>query len=218
MGNIGRFWLAFLLILVYMGLAAIPLYAIVELLDGDLILPAVLIFSVLLFLSFPWAVDRIAKIAFFFKGEGSPVPEMELRRQILEINAQSNLPVVVEEKGKKLIVTWKYLDAKWWEIMRKRGVQESFRLIIKFDEKRHRVTLIDVMSTVSWGAGPASVKVHSTFFRGVYLGYSIGKAWGIKENFTLGKIYDFKFNSEEIHNPVMNTILRAGWDVRFGCF
>ena len=40
--------------------------------------------------------------------------------------------------------------------------------------------------------------------------------WGIKENFELGSIYDYQFSPQEIKNPVMNSILRNGWAVRFG--
>jgi hypothetical protein len=44
----------------------------------------------------------------------------------------------------------------------------------------------------------------------------VGKQWGIKENFALGKVYDYKFVPTEIKLPVLNTILRSGWDVSYG--
>lgn len=217
MGMMKRFGIAFLLILVYMGLWATPLAVIAALVDEDILAWIILSIALVIMATFPMVIDRIGKIAFSFKGIGAPVAIDALRKQIMEINLL-DLPITAEEKGEKIIVTWKYLDAKWWEIMSKQGRQESFKLIIKLDEKRHRATLIDVVTKMRWGAGPSGVRFGFSFFRGIYLNYSLGSAWGIKENFTLGKIYDFKFTSEEIHNPVMNTILRSGWDVRLGCW
>lgn len=217
MGMMKRFGIAFSLILVYMGIWAIPLAATVALIDEDMLAWVIPGITLVLIATFPVVVDRIGKIAFSFKGTGTPITLEDLRKQILEINVH-NLPIIVEEKGKNIVVTWKYLDAKWWEIMSKQGREESFKLIVKFDEKRHRATLIDVVTKMRWGAGPSGVRFGFSGFRGIYLNYSLGTAWGIKENFTLGKIYDFKFTSEEIHNPVMNTILRSGWDVRLGCW
>jgi len=46
----------------------------------------------------------------------------------------------------------------------------------------------------------------------------VGKSWGITENFGLGKIYDYKFSPSEIKNPVMNEILKSGWDVVFAIY
>lgn len=160
---------------------------------------------------FNFAIKKL----FYFPGEGEPVTEEEIRALIKDIN-QFDAPVWVREKGKKLIVTWKYVDAKWWEILAKAGLTEVYELHIKLDGKKKEATLIDVFKSVSWGAGPTAVRVYGGFFRGVAFGYAFGKQWGIKENFKLGKVYDYKFSPQEIKNPVMNSLLRNGWAVRFG--
>ena len=125
-------------------------------------------------------------------------------------------PVIIKEDDDKLIATWNYVDAKWWQLFAKAGLQKVYELQMKFDEEDKVVTLIDINKSVDWRAGPDSVRVRGSFFRGIATQYEIGKQWGIKENFSLGKIYDYKFSNQEIKNPVMNTILRSGWDVRFG--
>ena len=48
------------------------------------------------------------------------------------------------------------------------------------------------------------------------MAYEVGKQWGIKRNFEVGKIYDYKFVPSEIKLPILNSILRSGWDVRYG--
>jgi hypothetical protein len=53
-------------------------------------------------------------------------------------------------------------------------------------------------------------------FRGLVAGYERGEAWGVDEDFELGEIYDYEFAPQEIKTPVIDAILRSGWDVRFG--
>ncbi len=157
----------------------------------------------------------IAKRVYRFKGEGSPVSESALRDVIQHINTL-DAPVAIEERNDRLVATWKYVDAKWWEIFAKAGLEQVYELHMKLDETKKTVTMIDIHKSVSWQAGPSEVRLRGGFFRGISTTYEIGKQWGIKENFELGKIYDFKFSSSEIKYPIMNTILRNGWDVRFG--
>ncbi|NQV00119.1 MAG: hypothetical protein HQ538_05225 [Parcubacteria group bacterium] len=177
----------------------------------------IIIFSSLAvtFATFLPYLNFASKIAFSFKGEGEPVELEELKEKMKEINSLDT-PVMVSEKKKKLIVTWKYVDSKWWTVFSKNGLREVYELHVKFNKKKKRVTLIDVTKSVQWKAGPGEVKLRGGFFRGIAMEYKIGKSWGIKENFELGKIYDYKFVSSEIRNPVLNTILRSGWNVNFG--
>lgn len=165
------------------------------------------------------AMDLITKVIWVFKPEAgiTPVGEDQLRKEIMSINSY-NVPIMAQEKGKKIVLTWKYVDAKWWEILSKRGLTSVYKMIIKINDKKKTATLIDVYNSVSWGAGPTGVKIHMNFFRGIAMQYEIGKAWGIKENFSLGKLYDYKFDSSEIKDPVMNTILKRGWKVRLGMY
>ena len=157
----------------------------------------------------------ISKLVFHFRGEGSSVSEDTLQAQILGIN-NLEAPVMIQEKDDRLIATWNYVDARWWEVLAKAGLRQVYELHMKFDKEKKTVTMIDINKSVSWRAGPGKVRLRGGFFRGISSTYEIGKQWGIKENFELGKIYDYKFSSSEIKYPIMNTILRNGWDVRFG--
>jgi hypothetical protein len=163
---------------------------------------------------FPY-LDWASKRVFRFQGEGEPVSETTLRAHIRAIN-QFDLPVMVSERGHKLVATWKYVDARWWELLAKAGLTKAYELHIKFDRTRHFVTLVDVTRSLSWRVGPTQVQVGWIGFRGLAFGYEIGRQWGIKESFELGKVYDYRFTPQEIKMPIMNSILRDGWDVRFG--
>ena len=212
-----RFLLVFLAILLYMAFWCIPFLLAIEFLGEEsmvFVVPIALVVICGLLLPF---MDVVAKRIFYFRGEGVPRSEQEVRQELLWVNA-ADIPVVVEEEGNCIEISWKYLDATWWGVMEKQGVRESFKVIVRLDPERHTATLIDVFGSLSWRAGAQGASVRWSWFRGVYLGYSLGKMWGLRENFSPGKIYDYKFSSENLHNPVMNTLLRAGWDVRLGIF
>jgi hypothetical protein len=212
-----RFLIAFALILLYMAVWAGLLYGVILLAQEDegLLLTAILAMMAFLILAFIPYLDQVTKRAFHFRGEGQPTPASTLRRQILAVN-RFKAPVMAEERLYDLVLTWKYVDARWWRVLSKAGLTRLYELHVKLDEKRSVATLIDVRKSVRWRAGPTQVHVGRSVSRGILTGYEIGKQWGIAENWELGVVFDYKFVPAEIKTPVMNTILRSGWDVRFG--
>ncbi len=212
-----RFLSAFGLILLYL-IAWVPiLFLWITIWEDNepVLVVGVLSAMVLIMIGLIPYLDFVAKRVFHFTGEGRVVSEEELRTVIKGIN-HLDAPVMVQERGKKLVATWKYVDAKWWEVLAKAGLTKVYELYMKFDEGKKKVVLIDVTKSVAWRAGPSEVKLWGGFFRGVVFSYEIGKRWGIKESFELGSIYDYKFSPQEIKNSIMNSILRNGWDVQFG--
>jgi hypothetical protein len=216
-----RFLTVFGLVIAFMAVLALILWLAI-LLFGDnesamlIVILVALVVSIGGFVPFlNWAVRR----AFTFHGEGQPVSLEVLRAQIQAINT-FDAPVMVQERKRKLVATWKYVDARWLELFAKAGLSKTYELHMKFDEARHTVTMVDRVKEASWrvgvsggmggGAGSGSVS------QGVIMTYEVGKQWGIKENFALGKVYDYKFVPTEIKLPILNSILRSGWDVSYG--
>jgi hypothetical protein len=219
-----RFLIALGLVLLYMALWAGILYLVVLIAQENQALALVLIlvaFALIVLLLIPY-LDQVAKRVFAFPGEGPPIPIAELCDLIGSVNGLVNAPVMVQEREhalggqRALVVTWKYVDARWWEVLARAGLTQLYELHVKLDEERHRATLIDVFKSVSWRAGPTEVRLRGGYLRGVVFAYEIGQRWGIKENWELGTVYDYRFVSSEIKLPVMNSVLRSGWDVRFG--
>lgn len=216
--SIMKFLAAFGLILLYMGLWVPVILLGVAFLDDDMML--FFIFGLLLFLvpTFPLVVDRIGKLLYRFPAlNPNPISEDELRKLLFAMNT-FDAPVTVMEKGKKMIFTWKYVDAKWYEIMRKVGKSSTYRLLVKLDAKRHRATLIDIETSMNWSISPTKFRFHASFFRGIDVMYKREIDYAINEAFQPGKVVDYRFTNNEIKDPVMNTIREAGWDVRFGLF
>lgn len=216
----GKFILSFLGILLYMGLYALLGIVAVFPFEGDdifVILISIWAPGAFIFY-FPWFFWMTKKIWFFKADPVTPWPPEKIREEILSINTY-DCPVTVKEKNPNhFIITWKYVDATWWEVFRKAGMRSNYRLHVKLDPARHEARLIDVETGMNWNAGLTGFHQRFTFFRGIMMKVSIGKAWGIRENFSLGKLYDYHFNSSEVKSPVFNTLLRAGWNVRFALF
>jgi hypothetical protein len=221
---IKRFLIAFGLVLLYMAVWAGILFLAISIAqnnEGVLLVLILGMFVLIVVLLVPY-LDQVAKRVFHFKGEGDPVPVTELRELILSVNGFVDAPVMAEERqnawtGRRaLLVTWKYVDARWWEILAKAGLTQLYELHVKLDESQHVATLIDVHKSVDWRAGPTEVRLRGGLLRGLMFAYEIGKRWGIKENWELGKVYDYKFVPSEVKLPVMNSILRSGWSVRLG--
>ncbi len=217
-GMFPRFLTAFGLVLAYLAAWAV-VFLVWILLWRDsneaVLVVGILAATAVLLAAFIPYLNFVAKKAFGFVGKGEPVGENELRALLLTVNDLA-APVSVRDLGKELVVTWKYNDTKWWELLAKAGLKQLYELHIKLNGRKKEAVLIDVLKTVSWRAGPTEVSVQASGFRGIYAGCQAGAGWGIQETFALGETYAYKFDPQEIKGPIMNSILRSGWTVRFG--
>lgn len=211
-------FLAIIGYMVFMAVIGLPFFLFQKEFDEKVFTTLVIVWIAAIIVSFfPFLLWVTGKI-WFFKSQDVPVELSELKKQLLEIN-QFDIPIVVQETKKGgLNFTWKYVEAKWWELLAKAGLKKTYELRLRFNEKKHEVIMIDVSKSFSWRVGLTSAHIGWFSFRGVQVGFELGKQWGVKENFSLGKVYDFKFNPSEIKTPVMNTVLKNGWNVRFGIF
>ncbi len=212
-----RFLKAVGLLFLYMGLLAIGLLVWLHY-DPEPSESSFLVVFVAMLATFPFAMDWMGKLAFYWKSPMTTQKSLEeVKTMILRID-HPDIPVQVTEKNGVLRITWKYLDARWYEIMSKQGITESYTLRVALNEKKHLATLTDIKKSISWGKGLDFLRFGFFGFRGVSLDVEIGKAWGITECFRPGVIYNYRFTSSEIRNPVLNALLEAGWDVRYGIF
>jgi len=211
-----KFLLSTAAILGYMAVWALILLPPALLLSGDAQMIVLAVCGALIFLLylpwFFWSTNHIWQ----FKGSGQPISFENLKKEILAINTFDSAVMVTEKNPRHLVVTWKYVDATWFEVFRKAGMTSTYFLHIKFNPEKNAVYLVDRTKTIKWHKGPLGFAKSFSLFSGILMNkLAIGKAWGIRENFSIGKLYDYKFSPEEIKNPVMNTILRSGWNLRF---
>lgn len=182
-----------------------------EIIGGTVIVIAIAGFVIGLLPFMQWVSGRV----FSYPSDAPPITETELREKILAIN-ETDSPYLVEERRQKLVVTWNYVDAEWWNILSKSGMSKIYELHIKFDEENHTATFIDVHKSIQWRAGPTDVKIRGGFSRGIDLTYQREVGYGWNEEGQFERVVDYEFRNSDLKNPLVNLFVENGWRVKFG--
>lgn len=142
-----------------------------------------------------------------------------LMSRLLRLNDLAKPYSIIEGKDTDLIAEWKIADAAWFGIFSKSHFSQSYRALLLVDEERHTVRCYEELGSLEWMIGSNGLRpvVHyrTSFFRGRILARKeIGKAYAIKspEGLEAGKVYDYKFDIDEIRQPIISTVLESGWE------
>lgn len=138
----------------------------------------------------------------------------ELRAHILALNRDGSPWQVRDgaEEGVDLVAEWKIVDAAWYEIFAKAGVERVFKVLMKFDEDEGEVRSVDREYEVNWTFGVPEIKLSAEMFRGQKAEMSFETVYAFREeDLTFGKIYQYNFKTSEIKKPLQNAAEEAGW-------
>ncbi|GAB4341773.1 MAG: hypothetical protein Kow0089_16430 [Desulfobulbaceae bacterium] len=173
----------------------------------------VTVWALVSFLCFFPVMAVIVNRVWFFRGKGEPISLERLRAMILDVNTL-DAPVSVKEHGERLVVSWRCQDQEWCERIEKTKMKKLYELWLRFDTATRTVTMVDKYRSVDWSLSPVKVKTGWFAFGTPYFGVETGMAWGL-ENYTDARPEDYEFSPNEIKSPILNTILKHGWNVRF---
>ena len=138
----------------------------------------------------------------------------ELRSRLLGVN-RDTAPFTVRDgapEGVDLVAEWKIVDARWYEIFAKAGLERSFKVLMKFGEAKGEVRAVDQEWQVEWRAGIPSLSLAASAFRGQKAEISFGTAYAFREeDLTYGKGYEYRFNTRELKAPLIEAAQAAGW-------
>ena len=140
-------------------------------------------------------------------------PVAALREELLAVN-RDTAPYTVRDGGPEgvdLVAEWKIVDAQWYEIFAKAGLERVFKVLMKFDEASGTVRSTDQDWTVEWRAGTPELTLSGEAFRGQKFEMSFGKAFAFREDLSYGKVYDYYFKTEEIKSPLIAAAQASGW-------
>ena len=155
----------------------------------------------------------------FITGSKSPAPGVTkqpaatLRSALLALN-RDTAPWQVRDgapEGVDLVAEWKIVDAQWYEIFAKAGVQRLFKVLMKFDEARGVVRSSDQEWEVEWRAGVPDLTLAGSAFRGQQWEMSFESVYAFREDGSWGEIYSYRFNTGEIKGPLHKAAAEAGW-------
>ena len=136
-----------------------------------------------------------------------------LRKRLLGLN-RDTAPFVVRDgkpEGVDLVAEWKIVDAEWYEIFAKAGIQRVFKVLMKFDEARGVVRSSDQEWEVEWRAGVPDLTLAGSAFRGQQWEMSFESVYAFREDGSWGEVYSYKFITGEIKGPLKKAVAEAGW-------
>ena len=141
----------------------------------------------------------------------APVPVDELRSALLALNRDSAPWHVRDgaEDGCDLVGEWRIVDAQWQGIFFDYGLEKVFRVKMKFDEDSHEVRNLDEQTGVEWRDGIPYV--NKSWSRGQMNEIESGRAVGFTEDGQFGEVYNYKFRSSEIKDPLRDAVTEHGW-------
>jgi hypothetical protein len=208
--------IAFLLLLLGYAVTLTPLVVIGTGLEQQTHLLAFGIWGVLVFGSLIPFLSMIIRKIWFFRGHGEPVALKMLQEKLLAVNHGKG-PVLVQEKKKKFIVTWHYANPQWCELMNRIGMDRLYELHLFFDNATKTVVFSDKNRSLRFVACPEKVRTGFIAKPKLFLKVSLGEQWSV-DNYTGAEPQDYSFLPGEIKSPVLGTVLKCGWNVRFSFF
>lgn len=139
-----------------------------------------------------------------------------LRKGLLAIN-RDTAPFKIRDgkpEGVDMVAEWRIVDAKWYEIFAKAGIQRVFKVLMKFDEAKGEVRAVDQSWEVEWRAGVPVLTATSEGFRGQSWEKSFEAVYAFREDLSWGEVYSYKFDTDEIKKPLVAAAQAAGWGWR----
>lgn len=142
-----------------------------------------------------------------------------LQQAILKLNNPAKPYRIVPSEISDLMAEWKIVDATWYGVFNKSRLKKAYRALLLLDEARHSVRCFETFGTISWTAGAngltPTVRYSKSSFSGrILFQKSYGVGYGIKDPKSLeaGKVYEYRFDIDEIRAPIIDTVKASGWE------
>jgi hypothetical protein len=146
--------------------------------------------------------------------KGTPVlSEQEVRDRLLGLNRPTAPYRLIDGAGENvdLIAEWKIVDAEWYELFAKAELSKVFQIYLKLDPALRQVRAMDREYTVSWSAGVPTLSVAASTFRGQKQSIEFGKAYAFTETLAPGQVYNYRFDTRELKQPIQDAVTSCGW-------
>lgn len=144
------------------------------------------------------------------------LPAEQLHSNLLELN-RSDAPFVVRDdnvENSDLVAEWRIVDAEWYQIFAKAGLTKVAQVLMRFDTEENEIRSTDRWWTVEWTAGVPELSLDKEASRGQGNYREFGKAYAFTEEGKFGEVYNYHFDTDELKNPLQDTVTSAGWTWR----
>jgi hypothetical protein len=113
-----------------------------------------------------------------------------------------------------VIAEWRIVDAQWSEVFAKAGLAKVFRVYLKLDPAKHEVRAMDREYTLEWSAGVPKLSAAVSSFKGQKQEIEFGKGYAFTETLAPGQVYNYRFSTKEIKQPIQDAVTSCGWTYR----
>ena len=172
-------------------------------------------------------INLVLAVGWFFKASAwsasvppstaSAVDLATLRQRLLAVN-QTDTPFEVKlgDDRKSLEVSWRYADARWFDLMRLHQMKRIHKLVLEFDEDAHKVRVREYWSAFDASAGVDGLRVDWKASVGMML-FQVDhvRVVGVqlapdgKPTGEFSKAYTFDL--QRLKAPFVETVTQAGW-------
>ena len=150
----------------------------------------------------------------------APVPADDLKQRLLALN-DGQVPFSVSGgpggEGGDVVAQWKIVDAQWYEIFARAGLEKTHRIYVTLDQGRGEARVLEESWDVEWRAGVPQISLSAQAFRGrTMTSKSFGTAYAFKGVSPLdyGQVYDYRFDVAEMKDPIAAVVTAGGWTYR----
>jgi len=140
-----------------------------------------------------------------------------LRDRLLAVN-QADVPVsvVASEDGRTIEVTWRYADARWFDLMRVHQMRRTHRLVLALDETTRKVRVREFWSAFDASAGIDGLRLDWHAATGMqFFQVEHQRVFGVQldpEGRPTGELSKaYTFNLQELKAPVIAAVTAGGW-------
>ena len=148
---------------------------------------------------------------------GTPVQSpQEVLDRLMSLNRATAPYRLIDGKSEKvdLIAEWRIVEAEWYEIFAKAGLSKTFRIYLKLDPASHEVRAMDREYTLEWSVGVPKLSVAVSSFKGQVQEVEFGKAYAFTETLAPGQVYNYRFSTKELKQPIQDAVTSSGWTYR----
>lgn len=141
-----------------------------------------------------------------------PVAKKILKALLLKLNNPRHPFTVKTAQDTDLYVEWIIVDAKWIEVLGTAYLNKMYTLWVLLDETIKTVRVNELITEKSITAGSTGFHGETSFFRGVQLWRKEqSRRFGIKSDFSIGEVYKYTFNPDEMKDIVRQVANDNGW-------
>ncbi|MGB3301142.1 MAG: hypothetical protein WBA98_00450 [Gordonia sp. (in: high G+C Gram-positive bacteria)] len=144
-------------------------------------------------------------------------PRPEVANAILAVN-RPTAPFQVRPANPgedcDFVAEWRIVDARWYEIFAKASLTSVFQIQMRLDPEKAEVRAVDREWTLEWRAGVPSLSMSGEAFRGQKKEVSFGSAYAFTEQGQYGEVYNYRFRTSEMKDPIAAAVNGKGWTYR----